>query len=263
LRLSIEHRTRYGYETPLERGVQLVRLWPSAHAGLAILRWDVRARGGRVGRSFVDGFGNRCALTDLNAETRAAEIIVEGAVETRDGRSLVVGASEPLPPDYFLRATPRTSANEAIVSLARSLTGAAGARAEALMNVVRDRIEFRVGATSVEGNAADALKKGEGVCQDHAHVYCAIARAAGLPARYVSGYLFTGEDHSPAAHAWVEAFDGESWLGLDPANRTRVGEAYVRLAIGLDYRDAAPVVGARTGGGAETLSVDVNVHAQQ
>ena len=262
MRLSIQHRTRYVYETPLERGVQMVRLWPAPHAGLSVLRWDVRALGARMGRSFSDGLGNRCALADLDAHATSTEIIVDGEVETRETNARIEAAAEPLPPGYFLRVSPRTEPNAAIVALAANLAGTRSEKAEALMHAVRDRVAFRVGATDVEGVAADALSKGEGVCQDHAHLYCAAARTIGIPARYVSGYLFTGDAHSPAAHAWVEAHDGEAWLGLDPANRARVSESYVRLAIGLDYRDAAPIVGARAGGGKETLSVDVHVSVQ-
>jgi transglutaminase-like putative cysteine protease len=127
------------------------------------------------------------------------------------------------------------------------------------MHAVRDRVDYRAGATDVEATAASVLQKGEGVCQDHAHVYCAAARSAGVPARYVSGYLFAGDPGAAASHAWVEAYDGERWIGLDPANRALAVETYVRLAVGLDYRDAAPIVGARTGGGGERMKVEVSV----
>ena len=262
MRLTIRHRTIYNYEAPLERGVQLVRLWPGPHAGLSVLLWDVRALGARMGRSYTDGLSNRCALADLDPHATRTEIIVEGEGETRDTAARTIAAAEPLPPDYFLRVSPRTEPNEDIIALSTNLAGSPREKAEALMHAVRDRVSFRVGATDVEGVAADALRKGEGVCQDHAHLFCSAARAIAIPARYVSGYLFTGDARSPAAHAWVEAHDGEGWLGLDPANRTQVSESYVRLAIGLDYRDAAPIVGARAGGGAESLSVEVNVSVQ-
>lgn len=261
LRLRIQHRTTYAYQTPLERGVQLAHLWPAPHAGISVLRWDVRASGARVGRTFIDGYGNRSALIDLNPAATHVEIVVEGEAETRDTASRILAPEEPLPPEFFLRTTERTLADGAIAALAACLPGEE--RAEALMNAVRDRLEFRIGATDVTHTAIEALAIGEGVCQDHAHLYCAAARAAGMPARYVSGYLFTGEARSEATHAWVEAFDGEHWIGFDPANRVRVSDWYVRLAVGLDYRDAAPIVGARTGGGAENLKVDVAVAAQQ
>src|SRR5262249_23687406 len=100
LRLTIQHRTRYAYETPLERGVQMVRLWPTPHAAISVLRWDVRCQGARVGRSFVDGLGNRCALVDIRANISSAEIVVAGEVETRSAEGRIEAANEPLPPSY-------------------------------------------------------------------------------------------------------------------------------------------------------------------
>ncbi|MGE0045202.1 MAG: transglutaminase domain-containing protein [Hyphomonadaceae bacterium] len=262
MRLKITHRTSYAYAAPIERGVELVRLFPSAHAGLSVLRWFVTAKGARVGQSFLDGVANRSALVDLNPGVESFEILVEGEVETRDSKGLVEGAAEPLPPGYFLRETRLTTPNAAIAALTPK--GAdQGARAIALMHAVRERIDFQVGVTDVHVDAAAALERGGGVCQDHAHVFLAAARAAGIPARYVSGYLYTGEKNEPASHAWCEAYVETGWLGLDAANRAIVNDGYVRLAVGLDYREAAPIAGVRVGGGTETLAVEVGVRAEQ
>lgn len=88
----------------------------------------------------------------------------------------------------------------------------------------------------------------------------------GTPARYVSGHLFRrdGQEQQPAAHAWTEAHvAGFGWVGFDPANGICADDAYVRVATGLDYSGAAPLSGARTGGGEENLSVDVRVSMSQ
>ena len=92
-------------------------------------------------------------------------------------------------------------------------------------------------------SAAEALKAGRGVCQDHAHVFISAARLMGVPARYVNGYFVTGgESASEAQHAWAEAcIDGLGWLGFDPANQVCPTERYVRLACGLDAASAAPI----------------------
>jgi transglutaminase-like putative cysteine protease len=259
--LTIRHRTSYSYDSAIERGVQLVRLWPAPHAGMTVGRWSVSARGGRVGSTFLDGLGNRCGLVDLEAGP-AHDILVEGEVQTRATDAVVTGASEPLAPAYFLRVTQRTAADEAISALAAKMEGEGAERLVSLMHAVRDRVAYGAGATDVGATAASALRTGEGVCQDHAHVYCAAARAAGVPARYVSGYLFAGDMGAAASHAWVEAFDGARWIGLDPANRALAEETHVRLAVGLDYREAAPIVGARSGGGTERMNVEVAVAAQ-
>ena len=115
-------------------------------------------------------------------------------------------------------------------------------------------------------DAASAFDANSGVCQDYAHVFCSVARLMGVPARYVSGHLFRrdGEDHQPAAHAWAEAWvDGHGWIAFDPANGICADDAYVRVAVGLDYSDAAPTAGSRKGAGEEALEVEVVVREAQ
>ena len=87
------------------------------------------------------------------------------------------------------------------------------------------------------------------------------ARLAGLPARYVSGYLLAEADgQGDAAHAWAEAYiEDLGWVGFDVANRICPTEAHLRVASGLDYLEAAPIRGLRRGGGQETLDVRVRV----
>ena len=107
------------------------------------------------------------------------------------------------------------------------------------------------------------VEAGTGVCQDHAHVFVTAARLLGLPARYVSGYLFVEDGQEDASHAWAEvAVEGLGWVGFDVANQISPDERYVRLAVGLDYREAAPISGVRRGAGGETLEVDVSVTDQ-
>jgi transglutaminase-like putative cysteine protease len=134
------------------------------------------------------------------------------------------------------------------------------------MDNVRERVSYRQGATGSETTAAEALALGAGVCQDHAHLFVAACRSLGIPARYVAGYLWPGENGTEpqAGHAWAEAFvDETGWVGFDPSNRTLQDERYVRVGIGLDCRSAAPVRGIHRGGAAETLSVALNVKAAQ
>ncbi|MGE0828823.1 MAG: transglutaminase domain-containing protein [Hyphomonadaceae bacterium] len=261
MRLRIKHQTAYRYGAPISRGHQLVRLFPSIHAGVSVMSWQVSAQGAYVGQPFADGLGNQCALVDMNEGAETVVIAVEGFVETHDAGPILQGALETLPPAYFLRETPLTAADANIRALMKPAASAAET-AEVLMHAVRDRLDFRAGVTDVTHPAAEALAQGAGVCQDHAHLYVAAARAMGLPARYVSGYLFAGESHV-ASHAWVEARTEGGWLGLDPANRVRVGAAYVRLAAGLDYQQACPVAGVRIGGAEETLAVAVEVRDQR
>jgi transglutaminase-like putative cysteine protease len=92
-------------------------------------------------------------------------------------------------------------------------------------------------------------------------VFVACCRAAGIPARYVSGYVYTGTTGEVASHAWADAWLGEreGWLSLDVSHGEATGAAHCRLAVGRDYLDAAPVRGVRRGGGREELSVAVRL----
>src|SRR3546814_16207576 len=111
-------------------------------------------------------------------------------------------------------------------------------------------------------DAASAVAARGGVCQDLAHVFIAAARSQGMAARYISGHLIRqdGAELQEAAHAWDEAHvPGLGWVAFDPANGICADEHYVRVAAGLDYRDAATVAGDRYGGGVETMSVVLSV----
>ena len=130
------------------------------------------------------------------------------------------------------------------------------------MTAVRSKLDYEKGATSVQTSASEVLALGRGVCQDFAHVMIAACRAAGLPARYVSGYLYDdalGDDHG-ASHAWVDVYDdGDGWISLDPTHGREQDESYIRVAVGRDYADVPPTRGVFKGNAEETLGVQVVV----
>ena len=129
-----------------------------------------------------------------------------------------------------------------------------------LFNTVAEAIAYKPGTTSAQTTAAQALKAGKGVCQDHAHVFISAARAMGVPARYIVGYLFAEDGKTTETHAWAEAFVPEiGWVGFDPANRLCPTDRYVRLACGLDAADAAPIRGNVSGAAQERLSASVDI----
>jgi len=134
---------------------------------------------------------------------------------------------------------------------------------EALARTFLERFRYEPGVTHAASTARDFFEKEAGVCQDFAHATLGVLRAAGVPARYASGYL-----HDPgvpqggelASHAWAQAFHPElGWVGVDPTHRKLVDWQYVRLAVGRDYGDAQPVRGVLRGGGAQELDVRVEI----
>jgi transglutaminase-like putative cysteine protease len=264
MRLTVRHRTVYRYSEPIRYAIQTLRLEPRPYDGLTVLDWRVRGEGPLDLPRFVDGLGNVVHCRTIDHPHREATITAAGEVETRRDDGVVLGTVEPLPPLFFLRDTPLTAADRGIAALAGELDRSLNRidLLHALMQRVRDRLDYRSGTTESSTSAAAALAQGHGVCQDHAHVFIAAARVLGIPARYVSGYLWTGGDGQPqdASHAWAEAFIPDlGWVGFDPANRQCPSDHYIRVATGLDYSMAAPVRGLRRGVAEESLRVEVEV----
>jgi transglutaminase-like putative cysteine protease len=132
-----------------------------------------------------------------------------------------------------------------------------------LMKRVCQRIVYKTGVSTVDTTAAEALARGAGVAQDQAHVFIAACRRLGVPARYVSGYLRNDDPElhvGRTSHSWAEAWvPGLEWVGFDPANDMSPRGDSLRVAVGLDYRDAAPVSGRRVGFGDAKMSVEASV----
>lgn len=262
MRISIEHVTRYRYDREARYSVQALRLTPSSFDGQTVLEWQTVAEpaGHLVGCR--DGFDNPIQLMTVNGPHGELVIRACGVVDVSDRNGVVQGLAESAPLRLYLRRTPLTMPDEAIIALARKTEGLGSiARLHALMNLIRDRVDYRIGETGAETTASAALERGLGVCQDHAHIFISAARAAGIPARYVTGYLLLDDVQvAQANHAWAEAWvDGLGWVGFDIANRLCPTDRYVRLAAALDAFHAAPIRGLQRGGHTEQLDVEVNV----
>ena len=116
----------------------------------------------------------------------------------------------------------------------------------------------------MNSSAVTAVKKGLGVCQDHAHVFIGCCRSLGIPSRYVSGYLLLdNNEEQTAMHAWAEAFiPSLGWVGFDVSNGVAPDSKYLRIAQGSDYSDVAPIKGTVFGGLEEVMSVKLIVQQQ-
>ena len=266
MRLSVHYSTTYTYAEPVRRVIQLLRVEPLSFAGQSVLDWrldvdqDAKLREGR------DGYGNVTHMLYVDSAVSSLTISIAGRVLTEDRHGIVQGLPHDLPPEVFLRSTPLTLPGPAIRKLADACDGKGGQieRLHRLVGRIHDGLRFDTEATQVETRAEQAAAEGHGVCQDFAHIFLAVARLSGIPARYVSGHLFRrdGQKEQEAAHAWTEAWvEDLGWVAFDPVNGISTDDAYLRVACGLDYRDAAPIAGARAGGGDERLTVEVRVSA--
>lgn len=263
MRLSVDHVTTYRYDQPVRAVVQSHRLTPTACDGQRVESWAVSVSDGVRGGAFRDGAGDWVEGWTVRGPVSQIVVSVRGVVETKDMAGVLRGNRECVPPLVWLRETPATRADAALVALARSVpAGDLLGQAHALAAAVSDAIAYVPGATGAHTTAAEALALGEGVCQDHAHALIALARECGLPGRYVSGYLLmdTEGPAQEAAHAWAELWiEGLGWVGFDAANRCCPDARYIRLGAGFDARDAAPIRGTARGPGSESLDVRVAV----
>lgn len=267
--LTVSHVSHYRYASPVRGSVQSLRLMPSAFDGQRVIDWRIDIEGGVKGAAFRDGAGDWVEGWSVHGPVDEVAVRVEGRIETTDLTGVLRGHREIVPPGAYLRETGPTRSDSALVDLARDT--AKGSRApldiaHRLSAAVAEAIVYRPGATEAHTTAAEALALGEGVCQDHSHAMIAAARVLDMPARYVSGYLFSdaaGGAHE-AAHAWAEIWiDGLGWVGFDASNRCCADDRYIRLGSGYDARDAAPIRGIAQGLGTESLEVTVAVQSVQ
>lgn len=226
-------------------------------------------------------------LVSLRGDQRRISVTAAGQVEVRPSNR-VFGPHRMLSPLWlFRRPTRLTQAGSQVAALVGGLVeglvradgGAADARAAAaiaaqgdrglgfahrLMAAVADTVRYDTDGTHPATTAEEALARGSGVCQDHAHIMAAAPRLAGIPERYVSGYLrMEDREEEAATHAWAELrLKGLGWVGFDAANRTGPNERYVRIANGRDYDEAAPIGGICYGSTGEFLDVQLHVAEQ-
>jgi transglutaminase-like putative cysteine protease len=269
MRLSVRHSTLYQFGAPMRFVTQSHRLTPASNGGQAVIDWQVSADGAVFGSAFVDGAGDAVNTMTVQGPVEEIAVLVEGTVETRDTAGMLKEHREIVSPRVYLQPTRAIEAGRGLLEIKEAAIAGVEAdrpleRSHRLAAAVADAIAYMPGATSAHTTANEALEQGEGVCQDLAHALIAVAQAAGIPARYVTGYLFTGDEEGEAAHAWAELHVGElGWIGFDPANRCCPDERYIRLGSGRDARDAAPIRGISRGGGSEAMDVSVVVAAQQ
>ena len=259
MRIRIDYTTAYTYAAPAHGVIQLLRLQPRSGQDQHVTRWRIDVDADGALRAGTDAFGNWTHLFTADGPVRRLTLTCTGEIDTDEAHGAVRGFVEPLAPMMFLRTTELTMPSPAIVALAQEVAGSAVLdRLHALNARLNTAMTFDAAATGTGTDAATAFAQASGVCQDYTHVFCAAARAMGVPARYVSGHYVRAETQ-PAGHAWAEALVPDlGWVGFDPTNGISITPAHIRVAVGLDYLDAAPVRGARRGGGTETMAVSVS-----
>ena len=265
MRIRIAHETRYQYDTPVNGVIQTLRLTPRNHDGQYVVHWRIDVTEDCRLDVHEDAFGNITHTFTAEGPFAALGVQVEGEVDVQNTAGIVRGAIERFPPSLYLRPTPLTEIDGAIADFAREVRGQSDdtlPMLHALLARVHGDMTFDTDPTHPATTAAEAFALKRGVCQDLTHIFIAAARQLGVPARYVGGYFHRadGVTQQDAGHAWAEAHvPAIGWIAFDPANGICATDSHVRVAVGLDYLGAAPVRGARRGGGLETMAVKVLV----
>jgi transglutaminase-like putative cysteine protease len=270
MRFSVHHLTRFEFGQPSGHSIHDVRLTPKPAAGQRILSWRIDGPGKRS--EWSDGHGNQVTSFSVAAPHGSVEIEVHGLYEYSGAEQWLRYADTPtLPAPFWLRNTGMARHDASFDALIEDLGARLADPAERVtvlhevMARVGRRIAYRTGVSTVATTAIESLAQGAGVAQDAAHVFIAACRRLGVPARYVSGYLRNDDGElqvGRTSHSWAEAWvPGLDWVGFDPANGISPRGDSLRVAVGLDYRDAAPVSGRRVGFGDAVMTVEASVRA--
>jgi transglutaminase-like putative cysteine protease len=286
MRLQIEHETLYAYAQPVELAHHVAFLQPLDDERQQLEAFELTVDPPAAHQAAgTDAFGNRRLFFSLHTAHRQLRVHVSSRVRVRPPPSLDAAASVPWeavceqlrfrpgrpwqPASEFCAPSPYVPRLPGLRALAEPAFEPGRPLVEAaidLMHRLHGEFRYQRASTSVDTPLAQVLAQRSGVCQDFAHLMIGALRAMGLAARYVSGYLLTHtEEGAPlqgaeASHAWVALHCPGApggWLELDPTNDLLPTTAHVRVAVGRDYGDVAPLKGVIRGGGAHTLQVRV------
>lgn len=272
--LRIQHRSRYHYRDEVAASYNEARVTPLTTDRQTTVESRLEVEPRTRTYRYLDYWATVVDAFDIHVPHTELAVTATSVVETTEA------PHQPPDPGWealsaepvldrmaeFLVPTPYTPADPELVNLAVDLRNGWGPcrTVDAVARFVRTHLTYTPGATEVSSSALECLHGRAGVCQDYAHLSIALLRAAGVPARYVSGYIHTGKDARPGdtvsgeSHAWVEAWLGD-WWPFDPTNGVPVGERHAVVGRGRDYADVPPLKGVHNAGTPDRLEVDVTI----
>jgi transglutaminase-like putative cysteine protease len=272
VRYRVVHRTRYTYDEPVSRSVNVARLLPRATPSQTVLEAGLEVT--PVPESLVerpDFFGNRTHHVALEGGFTELEVTATSVVDvgqppppeepatTVPWEEVAVVAATSGDPDavdarQFALPSPQVAPAAELDAWAAASFPPGRPLVEAVVDLttrIHREFEYCPGSTTTSTGPLEVLSSGKGVCQDFTHFALACLRGRGLPARYVSGYLETlpppGQPRlrgADASHAWLSVWvPGYGWFDVDPTNDQVVGDRHVTTAWGRDYSDVPPLKG--------------------
>jgi len=277
MKLQILHRTVYVYAGPVCRSLNELRLKPVSADGQSCDFFTVKIEPDARLSHYLDFYFNYVQVFEISGTHR--ELSVESVARVTTSASLLpcgatIAPLSSLPECAQLDWCYDFLQPSALVSLApevwRLAVDACQGQSDvwqsalAIMHFIHANFRYAPLSTSVKTHMLEVIEKRHGVCQDFTHVMLGMCRALKIPARYISGYIYNGPTGqltgAQASHAWCEVYlPGLGWRGLDPTNKQLADDRYVKVAVGRDYADVAPIKGQYQGLPGNMMSVEVQV----
>lgn len=272
--LRLTHTTDLSYSDLISESVMELRMAPRQEGDQHRLSFDLAIGPDTQVGSYFDWLGNIVHAFSISRFHSRIQIVATSVVETQRPASSPAVLPDTWPLDAealpyemwdfvtfggpVCACSQLTEVVDSIHAVRGERLGKIGIR---LMERVHDGFTYEKGITSAASPITEILAHGKGVCQDFTHLFIGLARKLGIPARYVSGLVHPDASKYRGftqTHAWAELyFPSEGWVGFDPANRCVVGENFVKVAVGRDFRDVPPNKGLYRGSSKETIDVRV------
>lgn len=282
---SIRHITRFRYSSPVRESVMEIRMQPRSEGPQMLRSFQITTNPRSQLYAYTDHFGN--AVYHFNVLKSHDELRIESQAVIEIARFISLpDASDMLEwerfnaynltHDHFDLLEPSKyacpSAALSAFMQANDLDKPKGDPLTALKQLnttINKAFDYESGITQADSPIDHALEEKRGVCQDFTHIMIAIARQWGIPARYVSGYLYhrpksADRSSADATHAWLECYlPSLGWVGFDPTNDVIAAERHIRAAVGRDYADVPPTRGTFKGLAQSELAIAVSVEPTQ
>lgn len=269
--VAIRHKTELTYAEPITESVMELRMMPRTDAHQSLRSFELIIGPETPVFHHVDWQGNSAHHFSIVDAHDKVVIMAASTVETHPEKVRLHEVTDLLPfpslnhrLDDFLMPHGAVQKDPRLTQFAENLGLLQEKRVAMVLAAVTARltelVTYAKGVTRSSTTVSDVLDVGKGVCQDYAHVALALLRALGVPARYVSGYLYRPELPELETHAWVEAFvPSVGWIGVDPTHAQLTGESHVAVATGRSYADVPPNRGVYRGGAEERIDVSVRI----
>ncbi|PWA05186.1 transglutaminase family protein [Flavobacterium psychrotolerans] len=273
---KIVHITKYQYNWPIKESINEIRLFPHNFENQDVLQYELLITHNPEVEISKDYYGNR--VGNFNNLEAHSEMTIESRMLVRVNHSLKIPEIDPTTIQDLAEEKEK---NIALLRLCYPETIQKQNKIDAILNKISctdksvieiaqqcnqyifENFTYTKGITNIETTVDEILGIKKGVCQDFAHVLLQLLRTAGIPSRYVSGYICPNESGlrgEGATHAWVEIYTPtQGWLGLDPTNNIWTMDNHIKLSVGRNFYDCTPVKGTFKGLARQTLSVCVSI----